>query len=69
VGSTDKVRQHFKTTRSAEYVAATHLSEAARPLLTGVGPEVRQCLIDIFGGTVLDARNPNLDPDRYPATA
>lgn len=69
VGSTDKLRQHFEKTESREYTAATHLSEAARPLLAGVGPEVRQCLIDIFGGTVIDARNPNYDPDRFPASA
>lgn len=69
VGTTDKVRQHFQRTQSAEYIAATHLSEAARPLLAGVGSEVRQCLIDIFGGTVIDARNSNYDPDRFPASA
>jgi len=69
IESVDKVRQHFERTTSPEYTAATHLSEAARPLLAGVGSEVRQCLIDIFGGTVIDARNPNYDPDRFPATA
>jgi hypothetical protein len=69
VDSTDKVRKHFEVTTSREYTAATHLSEAARPLLAGVGSEVRQCLIDIFGGTVIDARNANYDPDRFPASA
>lgn len=69
VNSTDKVRKHFQETTSREYTTATHLSEAARPLLAGVGSEVRQCLIDIFGGTVIDARNPNFDPDRFPAAA
>jgi hypothetical protein len=69
IESVDKVRQHFELTTSPEYTAATHLSEAARPLLAGVGSEVRQCLVDIFGGTVIDARNPNYDPDRFPATA
>jgi hypothetical protein len=69
VGTTDKVRKHFEKVESREYTAATHLSEAARPLLAGVGSEVRQCLIDIFGGTVIDSRNPNFDPDRFPAAA
>ena len=69
VDSTDKVRKHFEQTTSREYTAATHLSEAARPLLAGVGSEVRQCLIDIFGGTVIDSRNPQYDPDRFPASA
>lgn len=69
VDSTDKVRKHFEVTLSREYTAATHLSEAARPLLAGVGSEVRQCLIDIFGGTVIDARNAHFDPDRFPASA
>lgn len=69
IDSTDKVRKHFERVTSPEYVAATHLSEAARPLLAGVGSELRQCLIDIFGGTVLDARNPAYDPDRFSATA
>jgi hypothetical protein len=69
IESADKVRQHFERTTSPEYKAATHLSEAARPLLAGIGTEVRQCLIDIFGGTVIDARNPNYDPDRFPAVA
>jgi hypothetical protein len=69
IESVDKVRQHFQRTTSPEYTAATHLSEAARPLLAGVGSEVRQRLIDIFGGTVIDARNPKYDPDRFPAAA
>ena len=69
IDSTDKVVKHFQVTRSPEYMTATRLSEAARPILLGVSPEVRQRLIDIFGGTVLDARNPNFDPDRFPAAA
>ena len=69
VESTDTVRKHFLKVSSREYVAATHLSEAARPLLAGVTSQVRQCLIDIFGGAVIDARNPNYDPDRFPAVA
>ena len=69
IDSTDKVRQHFETVHSPEYVVATHLSEAARPLLLGVDPKLRQCLIDIFGGTVIDSRNPNYDPDRFAAMA
>lgn len=31
--------------------------------------ETRQCLIDIIGGTVIDARNPAFDPNRFPASA
>lgn len=69
VDSTDKVREHFEKTQSKEYVAATHLSEAARPILAGVGSDIRQRMIDIFGGTVIDARNPMFDPDRFPAAA
>jgi len=42
---------------------------SAAPLLAGVGSEIRQCLIDIFGGTVIDARNAKYDPDRFPASA
>ena len=55
------MRQHFEKVGSREYVAATHLSEAARPLLAGVGSDIRQRLIDVFGGTVIDARNPAYD--------
>jgi hypothetical protein len=66
---TDKVRQHFQKVESAEYAVATHLSEAARPLLAGVGSEIRQRLIDVFGGSVIDARNPLFDPDRFSASA
>ena len=69
IQSTDKVRQHFEKVGSDEYTAATRLSEAARPLLAGVGSEIRQRLIDVFGGTVIDARNPAYDPDRFPASA
>jgi hypothetical protein len=29
----------------------------------------RQRLIDIVGGTVLDARNPAYDPDHFPASS
>jgi hypothetical protein len=35
----------------------------------GVGPEIRQRLINIFGGTVIDSRNPTYDPDRFAAAA
>jgi len=67
IKKTDDVRQHFASVESEEYHAATHLSEAARPLLLGVGPELRQRLIDVFGGTVIDSRNPIFDPDRFAA--
>jgi len=69
IQSTDKVRQHFEKVESQEYAVATRLSEAARPLLAGVGSDLRQRLIDVFGGTVIDARNPAYDPDRFPASA
>jgi len=69
VQSTDKVRQHFEQVESREYALATRLSEAARPLLAGVGADIRQRLIDVFGGTVIDARNPIFDPDRFAAPA
>jgi hypothetical protein len=38
-------------------------------VLAGVGSDVRQRLIDVFGGTVIDARNPQFDPDRFAASA
>ncbi|MEE8105705.1 MAG: hypothetical protein V3T86_09245 [Planctomycetota bacterium] len=69
IKKTDDLRKHFETVDSEEYAAATHLSEAARPLLLGVGSDLRQRLIDVFGGTVIDARNPMYDPDRFPASA
>jgi hypothetical protein len=69
IESVDKVRRHFEQVGSREYAAATHLSEAARPLLAGVGADLRQRLVDVFGGTVIDARNPKYDPDRFPAAA
>jgi len=69
IQSTDKVRQHFEQVESREYAVATRLSEAARPLLAGVGADIRQRLIDVFGGTVIDARNPIFDPDRFAAPA
>jgi len=69
IQSTDKVRQHFEKVESREYAVATRLSEAARPLLAGVGADIRQRLIDVFGGTVIDARNPIYDPDRFAASA
>ncbi len=69
IQSTDKVRQHFEKVESREYKVATRLSEAARPLLAGVGSDLRQRLIDVFGGTVIDARNPAYNPDRFPASA
>ena len=69
IQSTDKVRKHFEVVGSTEYAVATRLSEAARPLLAGVGLQIRQRLVDIFGGTVIDARNPAYDPDRFPAPA
>jgi hypothetical protein len=69
VQATEKVQKHFARVESREYVAATRLSEAARPLLAGVAPDLRQRLIDIFGGSVIDARNPAFDPDRFPASA
>lgn len=69
IKSTDKVRQHFEHVSSHEYAVATNLSEAARPVLAGVGSDIRQRLIDVFGGTVIDARNPQFDPDRFAASA
>ena len=53
---------HFAQRLSPKYRLATRLSEAARPVLAGVAPDLRHRLIDIFGGSVVDCRNPRLNP-------
>ena len=67
--STERVKDHFRKVGSEEFAVATKLSEAGRPVLEGLGPDLRQRLIDVFGGTVIDARNPVYDPDRFAAKA
>jgi predicted acylesterase/phospholipase RssA len=69
VEKTEQVRQHFEKVTSREYEVATHLSEAARPVLAGVGSDIRQRVIDVLGGSVIGARNAKYDPDRFPASA
>ena len=38
-------------------------------VLAGVGSDTRQRLIDVFGGTVIDTRNPVYDPSGFSARA